>query len=169
MTDYKVNARSVINAFLWEELKNSGILKEDQYRPDNFTKSIVPIVPSQEIPELNNLIPDLPHIIYDYEVSGYGDEWWICEERMLYTVIANTVSEVSEIIELIIDLFRRVDDSGKEVQLFNPKSNTIKFYTISLDNASGPGIADLEGGRIAGSVEISYKYSRYLDSSGRFV
>jgi hypothetical protein len=169
MADYKQNARSIINSFLWEELKNSGILEEDQYRPDNFTKSVIPIIPSQEIPEFNNLMPELPYIIYDYEVEGYDDKWWICEESILYTVIANQVSEVVEIIELMIDLFRRIDESGKDLQAFNPKDNIIRFYTVSLTNVSGPAPIELEGGRVAGTVEISYKYSRYLDSSGRFL
>ena len=169
MVDYKINARSILNSFLWEELKDSGILIEDQYRPDNFTKSVIPIIPSQEVPEFNNLMPELPYIIYDYEVEGYGDKWWICEERMLYTIIANQVSQVAEIIELMIDLFRRVDESGQDVQKFNPKDDKVIFYTVSLENASGPASVELEGGRVAGIVEISYKYSRYLDSSGRFV
>ena len=169
MVDYKINARSILNSFLWEELKDSGILIEDQYRPDNFTKSVIPIIPSQEVPEFNNLMPELPYIIYDYEVEGYGDKWWICEERMLYTIIANQVSQVAEIIELMIDLFRRVDESGQDVQKFNPKDDKVIFYTVSLENASGPAPVELEGGRVAGIVEISYKYSRYLDSSGRFV
>lgn len=168
MADYKLNARSILNSFLWDELKNSGILIEDQYRPDNFTKSVVPIIPSQELPEFNNLMPELPYIVYDYEVEGYGDQWWVCEERMLYTIIANEVSKVVEIIELMIDLFRRVDESGQDVQNFNPKDDKVIFYTVSLENASGPEPVELEGGRVAGTVEISYKYSRYLDSSGRF-
>lgn len=169
MTDYKQNARSIINSFLWENLKSSNILDEDQYRPDNFTKSVIPVIPSQELPEFNNLMPDLPYIVYDYEVEGYDDDWWICKENMLYTVIANEVSKVVEITELMIDLFRRVDESGKDLQNFNPKDNLIRFYTVSLMNVSGPAPVELEGGRVAATVEICYKYSRYLDNSGRFI
>ena len=102
MADYKKNARAVINSFLWDELKNSEILDEDQYRPDNFTKSVIPIIPSQEVPEFNNLMPDLPYIVYDYEVEGYGDKWWICEEILTYTIISNKVSEVVEIMEFMV-------------------------------------------------------------------
>jgi hypothetical protein len=68
----------------------------------------------------------------------------------------------------MIDLFRRVDESGKDVQKFNPKDDKVIFYTVSLESVSGPAPIELEGGRVAGIVEISYKYSRYLDPSGRF-
>lgn len=168
MADYKKNARAVINSFLWDELKNSEILDEDQYRPDNFTKSVIPIIPSQEVPEFNNLMPDLPYIVYDYEVEGYGDKWWICEEILTYTIISNKVSEVVEIMEFMVDLFRRVDESGKDLQNFNPSDNLLIFYTTELESASGPAPIELEGGRAAGVVEISYKYSRYLEPNGRF-
>lgn len=169
MADYTKNARSIINAFLWDELKQSGILEETQYRPDNFAKSLIPIIPSQEVPEFNNLIPDLPYIIYDYEVEGYGDQWWICEEIMTYTIIANKVAQVVEIMEFMVDLFRRIDQSGKDLQKFNPSDNVVAFYTTELQNASGPGPIESEGGKVAGTVEISYKYARYLNSSGRFI
>lgn len=168
MVDYKQNARSIINAFLWEELKSSNISIEDQYRPDEFITTIVPIIPIQELPEFNNLMPDLPYIVYDYSVQGYSDDWWICEEELIYTIIANKYSLVTEIMELMIDLFRRIDESGKDLQMFNTKKNILRFYTVSLISASSPEPVELEGGRVAGTVTISYKYSRYLDSNGRY-
>jgi hypothetical protein len=158
MADYTKNARTVINGFLWESLKEDNILSADDYRPDGFTKALVPIVPLQEIPEFNNLLTDKTYITYDYEVEGYGDQWWICEERMLYTIISTNISKISEVTEFMIDLFRRLDDSGKD----------IKFYSIGLSSASAPAPFDQEGGRMSGSVEIFYKYSRIVDGAGRF-
>ena len=168
MSLYNENARTVINAFLWEELKEADILSEEQYRLDDFTSEVIPIIPAQQLPEFNNLIGDKPYIIYDYEVEGYGDSWWICEEILTYTIVGNKTSTVVEIMELMVDLFRRVDDSGQDVQRFNPKTDKIKFYSVSLSSASSPVPFETEGGRVAGSVEISYKYSRILDSNGRF-
>ncbi len=168
MADYTLNARTVINSFLWDQLKEYEIFEEDQYRIDDFTKEVVPIIPTQQVPEFNNLIGDKPYIIYDYEVHGYDDNWWICEESMLFTIVATKISKISEIIEFMIDLFRRFDDSGKDVQIFNPSSDKIIFYSINLQDASSPAPFDMEGGRMAASVEISYKYSRVLSPSGRF-
>lgn len=168
MADYTKNARTVINGFLWNELNDSGIMLAEDYRPDGFTKGVIPIVPIQEIPEFNNLMPDKPYITYDYEVEGYGDQWWICEERMLYTIISTSVSKISEITEFMIDLFRRLDDSGKDVQLYNPLDDKVRFYSVGLNNATAPAPFEQEGGRMSGSVEIQYKYARILDGNGRF-
>lgn len=168
MADYTLNARTIINSFLWNELKQYEIFDEDQYRLDDFTKEVVPIIPTQQIPEFNNLIGDKPYIVYDYEVMGYDDAWWVCEESMLFTVVGTKVSQVSEIVEFMVDLFRRFDDSGKDLQQYNPNSDKVIFYTVYLQNATSPGPFDMEGGRMAASVEISYKYSRVLNSSGRF-
>jgi hypothetical protein len=66
------------------------------------------------------------------------------------------------------DLCRRLDDSGKDVQLYNPLNDKVKFYSVGLNNATAPAPFEQEGGRMAGSVEISYKYARILYSDGRF-
>lgn len=169
MADYTENARTVINSFLWEELKSSGILDESNYRPDDkYTKAFMPIIPAQEVPEFNNLLPDQTYMVYDFEVEGYDDQWWICEETMLYSIISTSYSKIVEITEFMIDLFRRIDNSGQDVQLFNPKSNLIRFYSVSLSAANSPAPYETEGGRMIGSVQISYKYARILNSSGRF-
>jgi len=168
MADYTQNARYVINSFLWEELKDNNVLNENDYRPDGFTKSIIPIVPSQELPEFNNLLPNKTYLLYDYEIEGYSDDWFICEESMIYSIISTDYSKISQITELMIDLFRRVDVSGKDVQLFNPKDDLIKFYSVSLEGASSPTPFESEGSTMIGQVQISYKYSRVLGDNGRF-
>jgi len=169
MTIYKENARSIINSFLWEEIKESGVLDENDYRPDNFTKTLIPIIPAQEIPEFNNLLPDQTYIIYDYEINDYMDKWWICEEYITYSIVGTKFGKVMEIIELMVDLFRRKDLSGKDLQSFNTNQNKIKFYSACLDSVTSPTPAEFEGGRIIGVVQITYKYSREVNSNGRFI
>lgn len=168
MADYDDNARSIINSFLWDELKSNLILNENDYRPDGFTNTITPIIPVQQLPEINNLLPGKPFILYDYEIMNYGEMWWICEEKILYTVVSTSISEISKISEFIVDLFRRKDLSGKDIQSFNTKSNILKFYAACLESVSSPEPFETEGGKLAGTVEISYKYSRDVNSQGRF-
>jgi hypothetical protein len=168
VTDYDDNARSIINSFLWDELKSNLILNENDYRPDGFTNTITPIIPVQQLPEINNLLPGKPFILYDYEIMNYGEMWWICEEKILYTVVSTSISEISKISEFIVDLFRRKDLSGKDIQSFNTKSNILKFYAACLESVSSPEPFETEGGKLAGTVEISYKYSRDVNSQGRF-
>lgn len=169
MADYKKNARSVINSYLWNELKSNNILLETDYRPDGFTNTLVPIIPSQQVPEFNNLISDKPYLVYDYEVDGYSDDWWICYEHMLYRIIATEYSKIVEITEFMIDLFRRIDITGSEIQKYNPDKDIVKFYSVSIDAASSQTPFETEGGRTYATVEISYKYSRVVGDEGRFV
>lgn len=169
MTDYNKNARTIINKFLWNKITESGILESGDYRVDNSTQHIIPIVPAQQIPETNNLLNGLPYIIYDYAIESYDDAWWICEEKILYTIVSTSVSKISEISEFMVDLFRRKDLSGKELQSFNTEKNLIKFYSICLDSVSSPEPFETEGGRMAAQVEISYKYSRFVGQNGKFI
>jgi len=168
MTIYRENARSIINSFLWDEIQKAGVLDSDNYRPDNFTKTLVPIIPAQEVPEFNNLLTDQTYIIYDYEINDYSEKWWICEESMSYSIVGTKFSKVMEITELIIDLFRRKDLAGKDLQKFNTNPDKIKFYSACLDYVSSPSPAESEGGRVVGVVQITYKYSRTVNSDGRF-
>ena len=87
---------------------------------------------------------------------------------MLYSIISPNYGKILEITEFMIDLFRRIDDSGYDVQMFNPKRNVVKFYSVSLSSANSPAPFETEGGRMIGSVQISYKYSRILNGQGRF-
>ncbi len=169
MADYNKNARSVINNFLWKEITDAGILNHSDYRPDGSTTTLVPIIPSQQTPEFNNLIEDKTYIIYDYEVEGYSDDWWVCHETMLYTIVSTEYSKIVQIMEFMIDLFRRVDLSGLEIQEFNTESNLIKFYSSSIESASSPIPVESEGGRTSGMIQISYQYSRIVGDNGRFV
>lgn len=168
MANFNKNARSVVNSFLWQELIQNQIFNEQDYRPDGFTKTIVPIVPTQQLPEMNNLLPDKSYILYDYEIMNYGEMWWICEEKILYTIISTSSSEISKISEFMVDLFRRKDLSGKDIQSYNPEDDILKFYSLCIDSVSSPAPFETEGGRMAGMVEITCKYSRDVDSSGRY-
>lgn len=168
MADYTKNARSVINSFLWNELIKNNILRENDYRPDGSTKSIVPIIPSQQIPEFNNLLPEETYIIYDYELDGYSEDWWVCYERVIYTIVSPHYAKIIEVLEFMIDIFRRKDISGKELQSQNSESDILKFYSTCVDSVSSPEPIDTEGGRTYATIEVSYKYSRILGDEGRF-
>jgi hypothetical protein len=168
MADYKKNARTAINGYLWQEITSSGILVPSDYNPDGFTNTLIPIIPSQQVPEFNNLLPNRTYLVYDYEVDGYSDDWWVCHETMIYSIISPEYSKIVEVTEFIIDLFRRIDISGLEVQEYNQDKSILKFYSVSLESAASPAPSDLESGRASGTVEISYKYSRVVGNNGRF-
>ena len=169
MTNYLKNARSVINNFLWDGIKENNILDEDDYRPDGFTKSIIPIIPTQEIPEFNNLLSGKTYIVYDFEISGYDEDWWMCYETITYSIISEDYSKMIELFEFMIDLFRRKDISGKELQISSNETDYFKFFSTCIDRVSSPDPYDFESGMAVATIEISYKYSRIIGDEGRYI
>jgi hypothetical protein len=69
----------------------------------------------------------------------------------------------------MVDLFRRMDESATDINEWQPNTSNFNFYTFTLKAAAAPTPVQEEGGRQMAEVEISYKYSRNLDSAKRFV
>lgn len=167
--DYTSTAFGQIRNYTWDKLKTAGILDYNDYIADGFIEPLVPIIPVQQVPEFNNLVGNSPYIIYDYDTSSYSDEWWICEETIKFYVVSNDFSKIIQISQFLIDVFRRMDTSASELNAWQGDSGNFKFYTFSLVNASSPAPQDEEGGRVMSEIQISYKYSRFLDSNGNFI
>ena len=55
--DYSRVASTDIRNAIWGELQKTGILSPTDYIPDHFNSPLVPIFPSQQIPEMNNADP----------------------------------------------------------------------------------------------------------------
>lgn len=168
--NYSKSASFEIRSFLWEKLKEYNLLDENDYIADGFTNPLIPIIPSQQVPEFNNLIGDKPYIVYDIAVENYEpDAWWVCQESMLFSIVSTDYLKIFSITNAMIDLFRRMDDSAKDLNIFLGVDDTFKFYNLTVNMASAPSPFEEEGGRQIGQIEIMYRYSRNLDSGGRFL
>lgn len=166
--DYTDTAVGKIRAFLWDQLKANSIVDSFNYIADGFTTPLVPIIPVQQVPEFNNLIGNKPYIIYDYDINSYDDQWFICNEKIILTVVSSSFEEIIKITQFIIDLFRRMDETAVDINAWQGGDTKFKFFSFVLANASSPGPYEEEGGRQMAEIEIDYKYSRYLDENGRF-
>lgn len=166
--NYADSAVSKIRSYIWDKLTENQILLERDYIADNFIVPLVPIIPTQQVPEFNNLLGGKTYIVYDFEVSEYYDQWWICQENLILTVVSNDYSKIIEITQYLIDLFRRNDESAEDINVWQDSSSKFRFHTFILKSAMSPTPVAEEGGRQMGTVEITYKYSRNLDSNGRF-
>ena len=166
--NYADTAVSKIRSYIWDNLLISKIMKESDYVADNFITPLVPIIPTQQVPEFNNLIGNKTYIVYDFEVMDYDDQWWICQENLILTIVSNDYGKIVEITQFLVDLFRRTDESAVDINNWQDSLSKFKFHTFILKSASSPVPVTEEGGRQFGSVEITYKYSRNLDSTGRF-
>jgi hypothetical protein len=170
MTNYADTAFGAVRGFLWDKLKEANILSAYEYIADGFTAPLVPIIPTQQVPEFNNLMGNKPYIIYDYDIASYDEQWWICEERLVFTIVASDFQKIIEITQFMIDLFRRMDETATDINAWQDLSTSkFKFFTFTLSGAQSPTPYEEEGGRQMGEVTVTYKYSRELDSHNRFM
>jgi hypothetical protein len=166
MADYTKIAFGDIRNFLWAKLKEENILDENDYYVDKFNMKMNPIIPSQQIPEFQNLLPGVPYIVYDIEVTNeYGEQFWINEEIASLVIIANDYQKIYEITELIKDLFKRWDVSAGDVNAYTGQA-TYNFLKIHLQGSMSPSISG-EGDIQFGTVEIMYCYTREIGAGYR--
>jgi hypothetical protein len=63
--DYKIDAMFELRKFLWTQLKLTGLFDPDDYYSDNLGSEIVPIIPVQQLPEMDQFLNGKKHIVYD--------------------------------------------------------------------------------------------------------
>jgi hypothetical protein len=166
--DYKVDSIFELRKFLWNELKATKIFNPNDYYSDNINMEVIPIIPVQQQPELNQFLSGKKHIVYDKIGISYDDIWLICTEKVLFTVYSTEVSDIYEIRNLMTDLFRRMDDSAKDVNKFKDEQR-LKFHSTHLLDISPITPSDELQGFLSADIILEVKYSRITGSNGRFI
>jgi hypothetical protein len=167
--NFKLDAMLEIRKFLWSELIEAGIFDEDEYYSDNVGTPIVPIIPVQQSPEMNQFLSGKKHIIYDKIGVSYEENWLICCEQILFTIYSTDVSEINEIRNFMTDLFRRMDESARDVNRFESLSDKFKFHSIFIADISPTEPSEELQGFLSTDIILEAKYSRITDSVGRFL
>jgi len=167
--DYKIDASVEIRKYLWDQILTIGLLEADDYYSDNLGSSIVPIIPVQQSPEMNQFLSGKTHIVYDKIGMSYEENWAICCEQILFTIYSIDVSEINQIRNFMTDLFRRMDDSAKDINLWQGVSDKFKFYSIFISEISPTSPSEEIQGFLSSDVILEVKYARISDVNGRFV
>lgn len=169
MVDYNNLAVYDVNKYLWQKLQDADIIDKNKYYIDEFANFVTPIIPAQQIPEFNNLLPGKPYIIYDYETKTVPEHWWITDEVITYTVLSQDYDQINKILNFLMDNFRRYDDSAKDLNVYTASaSSPFNYHFMYVDRMVSPEYFKNEGGFMLGQVDICIQYTRNLDSSGRF-
>ena len=167
MTKYDIDAMYEVRRHLWNELKDSELFDPQDYYSDNINMEIVPIIPVQQQPELNHFLSGKKHIVYDKIGLSYEENWMICCEKLLFTVYATDVSEINSIRNLILDVFRRMDDSARDLNqsVSTPK---LKFFNAMVVEISPTEASQELQGFMSADIVLEVKYARMTDGQGRF-
>ena len=166
--DYKADAMLEVRKYLWDSLATIGIFDEDNYYSDNIGTTIIPIIPVQQQPELNQFLSGKKHIVYDKTGITYDDTWLICNEQVMFTLYSTDISEINEMRNFIIDLFRRSDESARDINNFIGNSSKFRFHTVYIGDISPTAPSDEVLGFLSTDVIVEIKYSRDVSVSGRF-
>jgi hypothetical protein len=167
--NYKLDAMFEIRKYLWENLVEYNIFDEDEYYSDNLGQTIVPIIPVQQSAEMNHFLSGKKHIVYDKVGISYEDNWLICCEQILFTVYATDVLDIAEIRNVMTDLFRRMDDSAKDINRSGSISDKFKFHSIYIADISPTEPSQEIQGFLSSDITLEVKYSRITDPDGRFL
>jgi hypothetical protein len=165
-TDYTHVAAYDVRNFIWSELQNSGLLKATDYIADGFNEPLIPIIPSQQVPEFNNLLPGKTYITYNVAQKNYGVQWWVSEENFVMEVVSRNTAQIQTIINFLIDLFRRYDLSAGDLNVSLVSGSPFKFLWFRLDTSDPVQPFIDEGGFMSGDLSVVYGYTREVDVSG---
>jgi len=166
---YKLDAMLELRKYLWKELYTRNIFDEEDYWSDNLNENIIPIIPVQQAAEMNQFLSGKKHIVYDKIGMSYEDNWLICCEQILFTIYSTDVSDINEIRNLMTDVFRRMDVTGREMDKSSLLSSQFKFYSVFVADISPTAPSEELQGFLSADVILEIKYSRITDGAGRYV
>jgi hypothetical protein len=166
MANYKLDAMLELRKYLWKELYTRNIFDEDDYWSDNLNENIVPIIPVQQAPELNQFMSGKKHIVYDKIGMSYDDNWLICCEQILFTVYSTSVADINEIRNYMTDEFRRMDESARDINRWTGLSDNFKFHSIHIADISPTAPSEELQGFFSSEIILEIKYSRDTDTNG---
>jgi hypothetical protein len=165
--DYKIDAMFELRKFLWTQLKLSGLFDQEDYYSDNLGSEIIPIIPVQQLPEMDQFLSGKKHIVYDKIGLSYEENWLICCEKVLFTIYSTDITEIYEVRNLMTDLFRRMDESAKDVNSLKTTNKLIFHNVMIVETTPIEPSLELQG-FLSTDVILEVKYSRVTDGLGRF-
>lgn len=169
MVNYKLDAMFELRKFFWDKLKAAGIFDANSYYSDNINDEIIPIIPVQQAPELNQFLSGKKHIVYDKIGMSFEENWMISCEQVLFTIYSTDISDINEIRNFMADQFRRMDESARDINRWAGVSDKFKFHSIFIADISATSPSEELQGFLSADVVLEVKYSRITDSVGRFL
>jgi hypothetical protein len=167
MTDYNIDAMYEVRKHLWNQLVLNNIIDPNDYYSDNLGETIIPIIPVQQSPEMNQFLSGKTHIVYDKMGSTYEENWMICCEKISFTIYSVDFAEINIIRNMMIDVFRRMDESARDLNQSKSTSKIIFHNTMILEMSPTEPSTELAG-FLAADVILEVKYSRTVGPKGRF-
>lgn len=155
MSDQLV-AASVIKGYAqWLLVNNLGWNKADYGGLD-------PIIPFNDEPKLIQY--DEPYIIYGYTESVDTRIYMLNNGTLTFVIRSKFLSDINRVSKVLIEAFRRWDESARDVNSYMKSTSTAEFDNILFQSTNiayvEPGSEEkTEQGRVSGMLTINYTYS----------
>jgi hypothetical protein len=173
MTDYSYSAYADINRYIWNQLTASGVLSSSSYISGITGGVILPFTPAQEEPLIANTFDDNPYFVFDVlttqNSTSSSDAWWVERDELTYVIYGPDLNKINQIINVIKESCRRMDESAKQVNRTSGISGKYWFQTVSVEWVEQAEPSKSEAGRLSASIQICYNYARVEDSDGLYV
>lgn len=189
--NYAQDAMIELKKYLWNKLTTTTVTREivspqegtfndltggsstkifttEAYNDINNNMQYIPIIPVQQSSDFKTAFPQKKHIVYDKIGITYEDNWMICNEMILFTIYSIYYSDVTEIVNFMIDEFRRMDQSAKDINRSGLILSNFKFHSISVVDLTPTEPSTELAGALAADLVLQIKYSRITDGDGRF-
>lgn len=168
MADYRNVGAHEINKWLWTKLKDfeykPGVKTFDAWGASGFNMSAIFPAP-QQAQVIDMTKNEKPYIVYNYAMSSYSSEWWICKEQCAYILYDDNEERLRATLAYVATLLKRTDWAPSEINAV--ASPGFDFKCLNLTNATGPEEYSTEGGVLRGAtVVVSYEYTVNQDDNG---
>lgn len=168
MSNYATLAVHQVNKWVWESLKRDLAADFAAYlTPGSPVYGMIPIVPSNQTPETNNIEGGAPFIVYSYTLTGAANEWWTQAENVAYIIYDNNEARLRRIHNYLNQLLRRLDFTATEINAFLGNNSQFDIKVLMLTGGSGPDPINSENGRQ--SAMLTWRVDYTLDIDGRVV
>jgi hypothetical protein len=165
--NYKLDAMLELRKYLWSRLQALNIFIPTDYYSDNLGETLVPIIPVQQAPEMNQFLSGKKHIVYDKIGMSYEDNWMICCEQILFTIYSTDIMDIMEIRNFMTDEFRRMDESARDINRWASLSDKFQFFSVFVADIGPVTPSDEVQGFLSADVILEVKYARMVNSEGR--
>lgn len=168
-----------LNRYLWAKIVEAGILGPDDATVRANYGGLIPIVPVQETPLLQQAmdeqpgIKSFPYIVYSWYQNGHMQDWFMESDNVVYRINANAThgKEMRQLVLLFNNLLKRWDESAQALNRWiqdSSLSDEYKAYDykyLNIQAATGGTSTDLEDAPITAMVTVKIEYSNNRSNS----
>lgn len=174
MSNYRTTATHQLNKWLWSKLVGQtykGAPVFNKFAPHGDI-NLIPIVPSQQIQQINDISGGAPFIVYNYTTVG-ATEWYLEREQAAYIIYDDDEERLRQIHTYMVSLLRRQDWAAQEVNDWiysgterGTQADTFEFKSIGLLTATGPEPYTSLGGRQGALLVVSIMFTHDMAQDG---